>query len=86
MIRLWIDDATVKKHVNEDGDLILRVKDIYFFNRQDVAYEEGYHLEFNNDMDGGFELYLPYDDMRNLYLLLGRRLLQYAQGKIHETD
>lgn len=86
MIRLWIDDDTVKKHTNEDGDLIIRTEDIYFFKRQDIAHEEGYHLEFNTAMDGGFELYLPYDDMKKLYNTIGKRLLQYAQGNHYETD
>jgi len=79
MIRIWIDKDTVEQNTTEDGDFVLRIEDIYFFRRSEIANEEGYHLEFNSNGDGGFELYLPYRDFRTLYNLIARKLMEYAE-------
>lgn len=79
MIRIWIDAQTVKENLNEDGDFILRTEDVYFFKRNEISNEEGYHLEFNSNGDGGFELYLPFKDFRTLHNLLSRKLMDYAE-------
>lgn len=78
MIRIWIDDQTLKENTNEDGDFIVRTEDIYFFKRDEISKEEGYHLEFNSSQHGGFELYIPYEDFRNMYNLMSRKLMEYA--------
>lgn len=81
MIRIWVEAETVKKHQNEDGDIVLGVKNYYFFKRSEISNEEGFHLEFNNDNGDGFELYLPYDDFKTLFSLMSKRMVDYAAEK-----
>ena len=78
MIRIWIDKDTLEENTNEDGDFILRTEDVYFFKRNEITDEEGYHLELNSNGDGGFELYIPYEDFRIMYNLMSRKLMEYA--------
>lgn len=84
MIRIWIDSETLKENTNEDGDFILRTEDFYFFKRNEIANEDGYHLEFNSNQDGGFELYIPYEDFRSMYTLMSRKMMEYAQSKLED--
>ena len=80
MIRIWIDAQTVKENLNEDGDFILNLEDFYFFKREEIANEHGYHLEFNSNLTGGFEIFIPYKDFKNFYNLISRKLMDYAEA------
>lgn len=79
--RLWVDKETVKQHTNEDGDVIIRADDVYFFKSNEICKEEGFQLEFNTGLDGGFELYIPYEDFRKMYSLMCKKLTDYATQK-----
>ena len=84
MIRIWVEKETLKTHTNEDGDLVLGVANTYFFKRNEISNEDGFHLEFNNDNGDGFELYIPYDEFKILYSMMSKRLVEYAQEQ--DTD
>jgi hypothetical protein len=80
-LRLWVDQETVKKHTNEDGDVIIRAEDVYFFKSNEICKEEGFQLECNTGLDGGFELYIPYEDFRKMYSLMSKKLMDYCIEK-----
>lgn len=79
MIRIWIDKDTVEQNTTEDGDVVLKVEDIYFFKREEISNEEGYHLELNSYDNGGLEVYFPTKEFSTFINVIIRKLLDYSK-------
>ena len=77
-MRLWIDNDSVAR--SKDGeDIVINAEDFYFFKRNEIADEDGYHLEFSSTTGASFEIYMTHQEyIRFIKQMLGR-VLEYAQ-------
>jgi hypothetical protein len=80
MARIWVEAETVDKCLTDDGDLAMITEDFYFFKRNEIANEDGLHLEFSNEQ-GGFEIYMTYDEFNRFYRQMFNRVLDYINEK-----
>ncbi len=79
MIRIWVEKETIRNNTSDNGDLVMCTENTYFFKRNEISKEEGFHLEFNNDNGDGFELYIPYKEFKILYTMMSKRLVDYVE-------
>ena len=82
-MRLWLDKETVLKSLTMDGDIIMDAEDFYFFKRNEISNEDGFHLEFASST-GGFELFLTYDEYNKFTRQMANRVLDYAKEKDYD--
>lgn len=79
-VRLWVEKESVNRNITDDGDVIINAEDFYFFKRNEIANEEGFHLEFSSS-SGGFELFVSYSEFRRIVRQMDNKVLDYAVEK-----
>lgn len=78
-MRIWIEKESVVPSLTEDGDLVINAEDFYFFKRNEIANEDGYHLEFASTSGASFEMYLTYQEYNRFIKQMLNSILEYGQ-------